>query len=211
MIRSENNRIYKRFPIIFILGVSIGIFTLTYFVLGILDRPTPNQVAGEYVEILDEVTPSPQLAKLEPSYGLPIRLVIPKINVDAGILYMGLTPQGDMEVPTKIDELGWYKFGPNPGEEGSAVIAGHLGVGEPGIFMNLDKLEIGDTFSVIDNNGQFIYFVVREIKTYNSTDHPSEVFFSDSGSHLNLITCSGDWDKTKQGMSKRLVVFADKT
>jgi LPXTG-site transpeptidase (sortase) family protein len=162
-------------------------------------------------------TPPPVMNQTSPTtkdmkYGLPLRLIIPKINVDANILYMGLTPTGDMDVPADLVNVGWYKFGPHPGDKGSAVIAGHLeGVKDLGVFIDLDKLQKGDILSTLDDKGVTTTFAVRELKTYPQKDRPSEIFHSEDGAHLNLITCTGIWNNTTKRYSQRLVVFADKT
>ena len=148
-----------------------------------------------------------------PNPGLPVRLEVPKIKVDASIEDMGLTSAGNMDVPASILDVGWYKYGPHPGNTGSAVIAGHLdgAQGEPGVFIELNKLQPGDSLATIDDKGRIIAFVVREIRTYNQNEHPSEVFNTAGGTHLNLITCTGAWDTAQHRFSQRLVVFADKT
>lgn len=86
---------------------------------------------------------------------------------------------------------GWYKYGPPPGNVGSAVIAGHLGVKSPGACSKLGLLVKGDTFSVTDDRKQTATFVVTETRRYDNEAAPSEVFTSTSGAHLNLITCDG--------------------
>lgn len=117
-----------------------------------------------------------------------------------------------MASPNDIANAGWYKLGTMPGNEGSAVIAGHrTGLkGEPGIFTNLGKLQKGDKIIIIDEQKQTIRFVVREIKKYKPNEKPAEVFTSANGSHLNLITCTGSWNSANNSFSERLVVFADK-
>jgi sortase (surface protein transpeptidase) len=74
---------------------------------------------------------------------------MPAINVNAGIQPLDVTPGGEMEVPTKTFDVGWFKFGSHPGEKGSAVIAGHFDGenGEAGVFANLYKLKKRDKFS----------------------------------------------------------------
>lgn len=144
------------------------------------------------------------------TYGLPMRLEIPSIHISAQILYMGLTKAGDMEAPVRIEDAGWYKLGASPGNEGSAVIAGHVGVERPGIFSNLNKVKVGDRITVTDVKGDIAVFVVRETRTFAHSQKADEVFNSTSGSHLNLITCAGVWDQSKRRYSDRLVVFADK-
>jgi LPXTG-site transpeptidase (sortase) family protein len=144
--------------------------------------------------------------------GLPARLRIPTLGVDASVQYMGLTKEGNMDVPASITDVGWYKLGANPGSPGTAVIAGHLdGIrGEPGVFSALDKLKVGDTFSVLDAAGASVSFAVRRTKVYSQDAHPEEVFTSASGTHLNLITCTGSWDAGISKYAQRLVVFADR-
>lgn len=175
------------------------------------------KVAGESTIIssdtsieLQTLTQTPTVMPTMPVYGLPVRLVIPQINIDTNIINVGLTPDGSMESPESMVDVGWYEYGPRPGERGSAVIAGHQGVGAYAVFMNLYKLKVGDVFLVLDSNNKSIFFKVREIKEYNPNEHPEEVFFGSDGYHLNLITCSGNWDRTRWTMSKRLVVFSDK-
>lgn len=57
----------------------------------------------------------------------PVRLKIPKINIDAAIESVGLTPEGAMDVPKSHTNVAWFNLGPRPGEQGSAVINGHFG------------------------------------------------------------------------------------
>ncbi len=145
--------------------------------------------------------------------GLPVRLTIRKITVDANIEHLGLTPQGAMAVPEGSADVGWYALGPRPGEEGSAVIAGHEGWkdAKPAVFDTLHTLSKGDIVSVEDEKGVITSFVVREIRTYSQTEDTSNVFGSTDGkAHLNLITCEGVWDPIKKTYANRLVVFTDK-
>ena len=130
---------------------------------------------------------------LAPRLNLPARLMIPKIKIEAKILYMGLTKGGAMDTPTNINDVGWYKYGALPGSKGTAVISGHIdGLrGEPGVFSALDQLRADDRLSVVDSSGRITNFVVREAKIYGQNEQPAEVFNSSEGAHLNLITCTG--------------------
>jgi LPXTG-site transpeptidase (sortase) family protein len=146
------------------------------------------------------------------SQAFPVRLKIPKINVDAAIKSVGITPKGEMEVPNNIVDVAWFALGPRPGERGSAVIAGHL-VGdnsEAGVFVNLYKLNAGDKLYVKDDKGKSIIFTVRGSHVYDP-GYADDVFSSSDSAHLNLITCDGIWDGAKKSYTKRLVVFADIT
>jgi len=145
--------------------------------------------------------------------GLPVRLNIPKIDVDAAIEYVGLTSDGAMAVPTGPTDTAWFDLGPRPGDSGSAVIAGHEGWkdGIQAVFDNLYKLQKGDKIYVTDGQGIATAFVVREMRTYGGDQDFSDVFRSSDGTaHLNLITCAGVWNKAQKSYSDRLVVFTDK-
>jgi LPXTG-site transpeptidase (sortase) family protein len=144
--------------------------------------------------------------------GLPVRLAIPAINVDAAIEDVGLTPQGAMGVPTGPTSTAWFDLGPRPGENGSAVIAGHEGWKDDiaAVFDNLYQLKIGDKIYVGNNQNATTTFMVREIQTYGQNGDASDVFSSnDRKAHLNLITCEGTWNAAEKSYSSRLVVFAD--
>lgn len=169
-----------------------------------------SRLPSSFPTTIPSSTPShlqPQ-SKAQSLYGLPARLEIPKLGINAHVIEMGLTANGNMDAPGNMQDVGWYKYGPRPGEVGSAVIDGHLGVGVRGVFADLHKLEVGDKITVLDKIGQRISFVVRRIEIYDRLARPEEVFVSNDGVHLNLITCSGPWNK-KYGTPDRLVVFTD--
>jgi LPXTG-site transpeptidase (sortase) family protein len=162
------------------------------------------------VSLNKKITPSPQE---NVNLSLPVRLKIPSINVDAPILSVGLTRDGAMDVPKGPADVVWYKFGPRPGELGSAVIAGHSGWKNnmPAVFDNLYKLKKGDKIYVESDTGVITIFVVRESRSYNPEADARDVFYSNDGaSHLNLITCEGIWNEITKSRSERLVVFTDK-
>jgi LPXTG-site transpeptidase (sortase) family protein len=109
-------------------------------------------------------------------------------------------------------EVGWYSAGTIPGEAGSAVLDGHLGIDEWGVCADLNKLEIGDSLRVIDAQGKVATFKVRDKQIYQRDLRLEDVFFNRQGdtiAHLNLITCSGAYNKNTGGTSSRLVVFTD--
>ena len=107
-----------------------------------------------------------------------MRVKIPKINVDTTIEQVGLTADGAMEAPKKISEVAWYKLGPRPGQQGSAVLAGHRShkASVPAIFDNLRNIAVGDYLYVQDDQGKSISFVVREIRMYDKGDGADQVF-----------------------------------
>ncbi|HEY4488897.1 MAG TPA: class F sortase [Candidatus Paceibacterota bacterium] len=166
-----------------------------------------------YVSLQDSTENGLVPAQEKEDSGLPVRLIIPAITVDAPLEYVGLAPDGVMGVPESPDNGAWFEQGPRPGEAGSAVIAGHYGWkdGKTAVFDNLHTLQKGDKLHVVNDRGEIVTFVVREIRSYDPQADAGEVFGSSDGrAHLNLITCEGTWNKTQNSYSKRLVIFTDK-
>lgn len=190
--------------IVIFLGLTFSSAILSYF-------PLKNSTNDNSALLIENFV---VLSNQEQARGeLPVRLKIPGINVDVPIEYVGLTPDGAMDVPKEQANVAWFELGQRPGENGSAVIAGHYGwkTGEPSAFDNLYKLRKGDKLYVDDEKGVTHTFVVRESRIYDPNADASAVFGSfDGKAHLNLVACDGVWDKVSKTYSKRLVVFTDK-
>jgi LPXTG-site transpeptidase (sortase) family protein len=192
---------------IIIAGIAVFAVILFYFLQKVQSEPI--LFIKNPISFLKEQS---ILSKQE-EFGLPVRLKIPSINIDANIEYIGIAPDGAMDVPKNPDDTAWFKLGQRPGEKGSAVIAGHYGWknGKAAAFDNLYQLRKGDKLYIEDDEGTSISFIVRESQRYDPGADASSVFNSSDGkSHLNLITCEGDWNKDQKSYSKRLVVFTDK-
>jgi LPXTG-site transpeptidase (sortase) family protein len=145
--------------------------------------------------------------------GIPVRIIIPAINVSAVIERTGITPEGQVGVPNGPTNAAWFDESAIPGDEGNALIVGHFGWknGIPAVFDNLSALQKGDKIYIGDANGATNIFVVRELRTYGKNDDSSDVFYTHDGkAHLRIVTCSGIWDRISKNYSTRLVVFADK-
>lgn len=154
----------------------------------------------------------PVILDTPPIHGLPVRLIIPAINVNASIDQVGLTAEGAMDVPQAPSRVAWLNTGPRPGEIGSAVIDGHFGWFKniPAVFHQLHLLRPGDLIIVEEVDGRTT-FIVRALEVFDLQQDATAVFVSNDGrAHLNLITCEGTWDPALQQYSDRLVVFADR-
>jgi len=167
---------------------------------------TPRKVIVQIFRPQEEVVN--KIPENDSVTGLPAFLIIPKLKIHANIQNVGINIKGEMESPNSEKNVGWYNQGPVPGNEGSAVIAGHTNSreGGPGIFSNLDQLAVGENIFVVDQFGSMQEFVVDR-KEYINPGHADEVF-SGSGRRLNLVTCIGSWNILSNTFSKRLVVFA---
>lgn len=167
--------------------------------------PTAGQTA---VAALPSPTVVPTATPL-PVAGVPVRIVIPRLKIDADVEHVGLAPDGAMDVPQRFDTVGWYKLGARPGELGNAVLAGHLDSKTgPAIFWRLKELQPGDEVIVAADDGKERRFVVRELENYIYDQAPLERIFGQTESvGLNLITCIGTFDRRSQNYDQRLVVY----
>jgi LPXTG-site transpeptidase (sortase) family protein len=143
----------------------------------------------------------------------PIGLAIEAIGVVAPVVALGVaTETGQMEVPENIDEVGWYRFGPTPGQAGSSVLAAHVDMyGEgPGVFFNLDLLTAGDRIEVRFADGEVSTFLVttteRVAKASLAVD---ELFATEGRPTLRLITCGGGFNRTTRAYDDNIVVTAE--
>jgi len=132
-------------------------------------------------------------------------ITIPKITVNAPVVYLDSTREVDV---LKGLESGIVHYGntPNPGQGGNAVFFGHSSNDwwQPGnykfVFVLLDKLTVGDKFSINYQAKSYTYQVTgtqvvepTQVSVLNQTAEPT----------VTLITCS------PPGTSwKRLVVSA---
>jgi sortase (surface protein transpeptidase) len=142
----------------------------------------------------------------------PQRLVIPSIGVDAAVESVGLEADGGMGAPRSPGNVAWYNLGVAPGRQGNAVMAGHLDdrQGKPAVFWSLDKLQIGQEILVVDGQGSTFKYQVSEVASYRTGTTPIPYVFGATGAtRLNLITCTGTWNRDVRLYSHRLVVFAD--
>ncbi|MEU5539490.1 class F sortase [Streptomyces sp. NPDC020362] len=142
----------------------------------------------------------------------PLRLLIPKISVDAPFTALSIGTSGQLEPPPAANTnlVGWYAGGVSPGEKGTAIIAGHVDtVTSAAVFAGLDQMEQGDRFSVDRTDGRTATFVVDDTETFAKDDFPSKRVYADtSRPEVRLITCAGDYDHSVRDYTENLVVFA---
>lgn len=141
----------------------------------------------------------------------PVSITVEALKIDnVNILAAGVEQNGDMEVPP-ADEVGWYEYGPTPGESGAAVLAAHIAYnGENGVFLNLDDLAVGEKVDIAYSDGSNKSFVVTETQQYPKDGLPADRVFSRTGdASLVLITCGGDFNRSIRSYTDNVVVYAD--
>ncbi len=141
----------------------------------------------------------------------PVGIRIPDIDKVAPVLAMGVEPNGEMEIPSNVDDVAWYKFGPSPGQPGSAVLAGHVDLESqgPGVFYELRLLEPGALIFVDYDDGSTRAFRVSARQTYLKNELPLDLIFSNQDEPiLTLITCGGDFNQSVGSYDSNVVVYA---
>ena len=143
---------------------------------------------------------------------MPETIRIPAIDVDHPLVAVGLNPDGSMEIPHDVNELGWYDVqGVLPGDDGTAVLAGHVDsrAQGPGAFYDLRHLDVGEAITMSGDEGQQEW-VVTARRTYDKNDIPIEDIFIDHGEpRLVLVTCGGTFDRTSRSYTDNIVIYAE--
>jgi hypothetical protein len=139
----------------------------------------------------------------------PVSVAIPAIGVDATAVRVGLEDDGSMEIPEDVATVGWYELGVAPGEDGSAVIAGHVDSRTQGrgAFFDLRDLQVGDVAKVAHEDGTTSRWEVTGRTSYPKDEAPLPELFRRGGEpQLTLITCGGDFDAGARSYTDNVVV-----
>lgn len=141
----------------------------------------------------------------------PAHIEIPSIGVDAAIEPTGILNNGEMGVPEDVDQVGWFKPGFKAGAKGHAVLAGHVdSLTGPAVFYELKKVNTGDQVKLTDANGRKMIFEVKKMASYETDQAPiEEIFGNADGRFINLITCTGNFNRDIGSHEERLVVTAE--
>lgn len=137
----------------------------------------------------------------------PAALAIPAIGLGSPVIPMGLTKEGDLDVPDgATNNVGWYQKGVVPGQQGAAVLDAHVYAA----FKNLDQLEAGQDIYVAMQDGTSLHFKVTGARVYKLSElSPQELFNKKGGRYLHLITCAGALTPDRSTYTHRLVVYAE--
>jgi LPXTG-site transpeptidase (sortase) family protein len=140
----------------------------------------------------------------------PVSISIASLDVaSAPVVHVGVEDNGFMEVPG-ADAVGWYRFNPKPGQEGSSVLAAHISYnGTPGVFRYLSEVDVGDRVVVGFEDGSRSVFEIVEVAQYDKQELPLDRVFAKTGDPtLTLITCGGDFNRTLRSYEDNFVAYA---
>jgi sortase (surface protein transpeptidase) len=146
----------------------------------------------------------------------PTRLDIPSLGVHHTLIRLGLNADHTLRVPPLSDVAtpSWYTGSPAPGQNGPAVILGHVdsATAGAGVFYRLGDLRPGDTISITRADHSIVDFTTTAIGDYPKTAFPTaQVYANTPDPQLRLITCGGSFDTTTHNYRNNIVVYARQT
>jgi len=171
-----------------------------------------HQAAFESIASIDSVGADMETKTMAPNSMVmkkPVRLCIPSVHLSTSIIPIHLSEDGHLQVPKSSEVAGLYVDGILPGENGNAIVAGHVdNYTGPAIFYPLKHLKPGSFVLLFDQNNQYLKYEVLEVQSYYTQEAPLDKIFGDTPEkQLNLITCTGKYDRKKKEHEKRLIVY----
>jgi LPXTG-site transpeptidase (sortase) family protein len=140
----------------------------------------------------------------------PLRVRIPVIDVSAPVQPLVVDDNGVLPAPDSFDGTGWWRDGPEPGERGPAVIAGHVdSYHGRAVFYRLTELSRGDSILVDRVDGTTAVFSIQRIEKHDKDDFPTDAVYGDTpDAQLRLITCGGQFDYQDRRYLDNIIVYA---
>jgi hypothetical protein len=176
-----------------------------------LEQALPAPAAPPVADAPNVVTrdATPTAVPQRPS---PVWVAVPGLGVDAPVEPVSVRDDGQMALPDDVDRLGWYRFGPAPGADGSAVLAGHVDDVTQGLgaLAPLRDAEPGAEVVVTDAAGAVTRWQVLSRETVAKQALPLDRLFARSGPpRLVLVTCGGPILPDVGGYRDNVVVVAE--
>jgi sortase A len=134
-----------------------------------------------------------------------MRLVIPALAVNTTVIEAPVVAQ-QWDISRLRGEVAHLELTAYPGEQGNAVLAGHVTIPDagPGPFYELEQLKPGDRVFVEQGPATWVYEVI------DSGLVPPEavdVALPSEDARLTLVTCAG-WSEITEEYAQRVVVVA---
>lgn len=172
-----------------------------------------QQIPTSVGTAVPEVNGSPVARPLAAS--VPVRIVIPKLSVDAPVMKLGLNPNGSVQVPPLDDHnlAGWYTGSVMPGQSGAAVMLGHVDSWSGGsVFFKIKNLERGDKVGVVRADGTEAIFTVDGLQKAAKVAFPASAVYGNPGyPALRLITCGGPFNSATGEYLDNIIIYAHLT
>lgn len=145
----------------------------------------------------------------------PVAITVDRVDACSSLVPVGVDAARRIEVPPvhTPEQAAWYRHGPTPGEQGPAVVVGHVdGDGRRGVFADLADTAAGDRITVTRRDGSLAVFTVTGTVQVSKNWFPTRDVYGDTaGAELRLITCGGALDATGRSYEDNVIVYATLT
>ena len=143
-----------------------------------------------------------------------MRMVIPKIGVDAPVTVRAIGSDGVMGPPNGRFDVVWYDFsafsglGGYPGSPGNAVFSGHVDYHPhyTAVFWDLHLLAPGDIIEVHLPNGSVARYAVQWSESIDPESDFSSYCGATGEATITIVTCQGTFNPATGQYNHRLVV-----
>ncbi|KQS73798.1 peptidase C60 [Modestobacter sp. Leaf380] len=141
---------------------------------------------------------------------VPVSVSVPAIGLTSSLVTIGVDRTGALVPPADYAQAGWFADGPAPGAVGPAVLAGHVDSRSgPAVFFRLEELQPGARVEVGRSDGSTLAFEVTRVAEYPKSDFATaEVYGPTVDAQLRLITCGGEFDRSRRSYTDNIVVYA---
>ncbi len=193
---------------------------------------SPTATATPTLTPLPSATPTPTASPLLEAAGAPaeegdshapsgpaaasgMRMVIPKIGVNAPVTVRTMGSDGVMGAPNGRFDVVWYDFsaafpgmGGYPGSSGNAVFSGHVDYHPhyTAVFWDLRLLAPGDIIEVYLSDGTVARYSVQWNQQIDPASDFSSYCGATGGASITIVTCQGTFNPSTGQYSHRLVV-----
>lgn len=179
-------------------------------------------VAGTFAVVAGSGTPAPAVAGsppapvIRPALGTtadvppPVSVSVPSVGLASSLVPIGVDGTGALVPPADYGQAGWFDAGVAPGGVGPAVLAGHVDSRSgPAVFYRLEDIAVGADVLVGRADGSTVTFRVTRVAEYpKSSFATEEVYGPTVDAQLRLITCGGEFDRSRRSYVDNVVVYA---
>jgi len=172
-------------------------------------RPDPTQIEDPQPDDTTASVQAPASASASASAHDLDAIRIPALDINQSVIELSVFGT-DLQVPSDYADIGWWSGGPAPGEQGAAVVVGHVDSPTgPAVFYQLSGLARGDRIVVERADLARMVYAVQRVTLYERSEFPSERVYRTRGpSTLSLLTCGGSFDAEAGQYTGNVVVFA---
>jgi sortase (surface protein transpeptidase) len=142
---------------------------------------------------------------------VPVRVRVASVDLRMPVAPKGVAKDGQMALPPRPSTLGWYRFGPAPGEAGSTVLAGHVDTRRHGIgpLARLREVEAGAAVTVLLSDGRLMRYRTVSVRSVDKQSRAlASVFDRDGRSTLRIVTCGGEFDRDAREYEENVILTA---